>query len=139
MDGDVGKRHFEATMGLFPDAMETFAREAPEAFDGYIRMREWIMKDPPEGQLDRKIKHLIFCVLDVSVGHLEAAIYHARAAMRQGLTLDELTMGLVQVYVACGVAAWGRTGYKVLEAMREDTQIVEAAHLGQARNESATD
>jgi alkylhydroperoxidase/carboxymuconolactone decarboxylase family protein YurZ len=118
----AGIEHFEATMGSLPAPMVTFVREAPEAFEGYMGMRTWLMRDPPEGALDRKIKHLIFCLLDVALGNLEGATNHARAAVRSGLTIEELTAGIVQVYMTCGVATWGRTGYKVLDAIREDAE-----------------
>jgi alkylhydroperoxidase/carboxymuconolactone decarboxylase family protein YurZ len=114
---DAGVEHFEATMGSLPAPMVTFVREAPEAFEGYIGMRTWLMK---EGNLERKIKHLIFCLLDVNLGNLEGAINHARAAVRNGLTMGELTEGIVQVFMTGGVATWGRTGYKVLDAIRND-------------------
>jgi alkylhydroperoxidase/carboxymuconolactone decarboxylase family protein YurZ len=104
-------------MGSLPAPMVTFVREAPEAFEGYIGMRTWLMK---EGNLERKIKHLIFCLLDVNLGNLEGAINHARAAVRNGLTMGELTEGIVQVFMTGGVATWGRTGYKVLDAIRND-------------------
>jgi alkylhydroperoxidase/carboxymuconolactone decarboxylase family protein YurZ len=113
----AGVEHFEATMGSLPAPMVTFVREAPEAFEGYIGMRTWLMK---EGNLERKIKHLIFCLLDVNLGNLEGAVNHARAAVRNGLTMGELTEGIVQVFMTGGVATWGRTGYKVLDTIRND-------------------
>lgn len=121
-DVTAGVEHFEATMGSLPAPMVTFVREAPEAFEGYIAMRTWLMRDPPAGALDRKIKHLIFCLLDVALGNLEGAVNHARAAVRSGLTIDELTAGVVQVYMTCGVATWGRTGYKVIDTLRGDME-----------------
>lgn len=107
-------------MGSLPAPMVTFVREAPEAFTGYIGMRTWLMRPPPEGGLDLKIKHLIFSLLDVNLGNLEGAINHARAARRNGLTMQELTEGVVQVFMTGGVATWGRTGYKLLDALRSE-------------------
>lgn len=124
---ELGIEHYATTMGLIPDSITSIAGAAPEVFEGFVKMREWVMQDPPNGHLERKIKHLTFCMLAVAFGHLQAAIDHARAGMKAGLTIEELTTGLVQVYMSCGITSWGRTGYKVLEKMREEIGAAGAA------------
>jgi len=123
LSGDVeaGEGHFAATMGSVPAPIVTMVREAPEAFAGYIEIRTWLMRTPEEGgHLEKKINHLIFCLIDVNLGNLEGAVNHARAAIRNGLTMGELTEGVIQVFMTGGIATWGRTGYKLLDIIRAD-------------------
>jgi alkylhydroperoxidase/carboxymuconolactone decarboxylase family protein YurZ len=120
-DVDAGMDHFTATMGNVPAPIVTMVREAPEAFEGYIGMRTWLMRTPEDGgHLEKKINHLIFCLIDVNLGNLEGAVNHARAAVRNGLTMGELTEGVIQVLMTGGIATWGRTGYKLLDTIRQD-------------------
>jgi hypothetical protein len=38
-----------------------------------------------------------------------------RAAIRAGLTIDELVEALIQVMMVNGISTWGKVGYKVVE------------------------
>lgn len=110
-----GVRHFEMTMGHLPIQMKTLSESMPEVFAGYMDIRRWVMRDPPEGAMPRKYKHLIFTLLDCVYGNGPGAENHARAGLRCGLSVDELLEGMGQLLIVGGVGVYGRTGYEVLD------------------------
>lgn len=110
-----GVAHFEETMGHLPVQMKTMSKRMPEMFAGYMDIRQWVMRDPPEGSMPRKYKHLIFTLLDMVYDNGPGAENHARAALRQGLKIEELLEGMGQILIVGGVGVYGRTGYKVLD------------------------
>jgi alkylhydroperoxidase/carboxymuconolactone decarboxylase family protein YurZ len=111
----AGVEHFEMTMGHLPVQMKTLSERMPQVFAGYMDIRQWVMREPPEGAMPRKYKHLIFVLLDCIYGNDKGAENHARAALRRGLSIDELLEGMVQVLIVGGIGVYGQTGYKVLD------------------------
>ena len=110
-----GTESFEATFGRVPDNFTLLAEHAPGAFAGYGLMRDAIMRDKAAGgAIDLKTKELIFALLDTLIGQTAGAKNHAAAAVRLGLTLPELSEGLVQVIMAGGITTWNQTGAEVL-------------------------
>jgi len=110
-----GVAHFEATMGHLPVQMKTMSERMPEMFAGYMDIRQWVMQDPPVGHMPRKYKHLIFTLLDLVYCNGPGAENHARAALRNGLTVDEFLEGMGQILIVGGVGVYGTTGFKVLD------------------------
>ena len=120
-----GTESFEATFGRVPDNFTLLAEHAPGAFAGYGLMRDAIMRDKAAGgAIDLKTKELIFALLDTLIGQTAGAKNHAAAAVRLGLTLPELSEGLVQVIMAGGITTWNQTGAEVL---RHSAEIVSAS------------
>ena len=110
-----GIESFEATFGRVPDDFTLLAEHAPGAFAGYGLMRDAIMRDKAAGgAIDLKTKELIFALLDTLIGQTAGAKNPAAAAVRLGLTLPELSEGLVQVIMAGGITTWNQTGAEVL-------------------------
>lgn len=115
-----GLSSFMATFGRVPDNFELMVQYAPGAFAGYGLMRDFVMQDRDTGgALDLKTKELIFALLDTLQGQTRGAQNHAAAAMRLGLTLPELTEGLVQVIMAGGINTWNASGAEVLRHCAE--------------------
>jgi alkylhydroperoxidase/carboxymuconolactone decarboxylase family protein YurZ len=115
-----GIESFEATFGRVPDNFVLLAEHAPGAFAGYGLMRDAIMRDKGTGgAIDLKTKELIFALLDTLIGQTTGAKNHAAAAVRLGLTLPELSEGLVQVIMAGGITTWNQTGAEVLRHCAE--------------------
>lgn len=109
------KAHFMETMGRIPDSFVTMARVAPEAFDGYTRMREWALRPPPEGHLPVKYKHLLFAVLDAVRDNEHGALLHTKIAVEEGLTVGEMTEAAVIMLMLHGVNSWGKQGRHMIE------------------------
>jgi alkylhydroperoxidase/carboxymuconolactone decarboxylase family protein YurZ len=113
----AGVEHFEATMGHLPIQMKTLSERLPNVFAGYMDIRQWVMRSPPDGAMPLKYKHLIFVLLDCIYGNDKGAVNHGRAGLRRGLTIDELLEGMVQVFIVGGIGVYGQTGYKVLDTI----------------------
>lgn len=117
----LGIANFTATRGgSVPPSFQLLLEHAPGAFAGYSLMRSSVMKEG--GALDMKTKELIFTLIDTALGITEGAKVHAANAVRLGLTIEELSEGLVQVIMAAGITTWNTSGRPVLEhalAVRE--------------------
>ena len=121
-----GIASFEATFGRVPESFALLAEHAPGAFAGYGLIRDAIMRDKAAGgALDLKTKELIFALLDTLIGQTTGAKNHAAAAVRLGLTLPELSEGLVQVIMAGGITTWNGTGAEVLQHCAEIVRVSE--------------
>lgn len=132
-----GVAHFVDTMGHLPVQMKTLSERMPEVFAGYMDIRQWVMRDPPEGTMPRKYKHLIFTLLDCVYGNGPGAENHARAGLRHGLAIEELLEGMGQVLIVGGVGVYGRTAFQVLDnvlASKEARDVMERAGLNDAQN-----
>jgi len=109
---------YRRTMGTVPPAIAALHSAGPQALEGYLTFREFIMREPPEGALPLKIKELIFVLLDVLVHNTDGARLHLTAAMRDGLRPEELAEALLQLMLVNGVWTWGLS-YRLLEYARE--------------------
>lgn len=115
-----GLDSFMATFGRVPPNFSLLAEHAPAAFAGYGLMRAHVMRDRGDGgALDLKTKELIFSLLDTLAGQTTGARNHAVAAMKLGLTLEELAEGLVQVLMVGGITTWNVTGAEVMRHCAE--------------------
>ena len=109
---EMGMANFEATRGSVPDSFKLLLEHAPAAFAGYGMIRSDLMKN---GALDLKTKELIFALLDTVIGASDGAKVHAANAIRLGLTVEQLSEGLVQCILAAGITTWNMTGRAALE------------------------
>lgn len=107
----MGVENFETTRGSVPDSFKLLMEYSPSAFAGYGLMRSHLMKD---GALDLKTKELIFALLDTVIGATDGAKAHAGNAIRLGLTVEQLSEGLVQCVMAAGITTWNMTGQHAL-------------------------
>ena len=114
---EKGIASFMATSGRVPPSYEVMIQHAPQAFAGYGLIRDFVMRSPAEGgALDIKTKELIFALLDTLAGQKDGAIAHAKLAVKNGLTMAELTEGLVQVLIVGGIPTWNSIGVEVIAA-----------------------
>lgn len=71
--------------------------------------------------LDRRMRSCVTLTAMVAGGHLDELAFHVRAALRNGLTPDEIKEVLLQAAVYCGVPA-ANAAFKVAKAVvREET------------------
>ncbi|MEU1400918.1 4-carboxymuconolactone decarboxylase [Streptomyces sp. NPDC005728] len=71
--------------------------------------------------LDRRTRSCVTLTALVAGGHLEELAFHTRAALRNGLTPDEIREVLMQAAVYCGVPA-ANSAFKVAQqVIREET------------------
>jgi alkylhydroperoxidase/carboxymuconolactone decarboxylase family protein YurZ len=108
------REHFESTTGAIPQSVEVLAKHAPGALDGYLAMREFAHREPPDDALDPITRELLFVALDVAVGHVEGAKAHAVAAIDAGATVAALTQSLVITMMVSGIHTWSQWGHEVV-------------------------
>jgi alkylhydroperoxidase/carboxymuconolactone decarboxylase family protein YurZ len=109
----IAAENFRATRGSVPESFQLLLEHAPGAFAGYGLMRSSLMGET--GALDLKTKELIFALLDVIIGAADGAKVHAANAIRLGLTVEQLSEGLVQCIMARGITTWNMTGKATLQ------------------------
>ena len=107
----LGVANFEKSRSAVPDGFKLLLEHSPTTFAGYGLMRSALMQ---EGALDLKTKELIFTLLDVVIGETNGAKAHGANAIKLGLTIEQLTEGLVQCIMAAGITTWNMTGKAVL-------------------------
>lgn len=112
---DAALEQIRGTHGHVPEGFRILADHAPEAFLGYMGLREFVFRPPPEGHLEIWTKEFIFVLLDIQAGNIRGARNHLRNAMRAGLTIGQLTEGLVQLIMVGGITAWNMGGREILE------------------------
>lgn len=112
---DAALEQIRKTHGHVPEGFRILADHAPEAFLGYMGLREFVFRPPPEGHLDIWTKEFIFVLLDIQAGNIRGARNHLHNAMRAGLTIGQLTEGLVQLIMVGGITAWNMGGREILE------------------------
>jgi len=108
------REHFRATLGSVPASVDVMARHAPGALKGYLALREFAHGEPPDGHLDAATRELLFVVLDVVEGHVDAAKAHAERALDAGLSVEAIAQGLVIAMMVSGIHTWSQTGHAVV-------------------------
>lgn len=119
-DLDVYAEHYRATMGDTPEALKALLMEAPQVFAGYSALRMTLLRPNDGTGLSLGHRHLILATLDCTVHNLSGAINHARAAVRNDVTPDEVRDAMLLLISTHGMPAWGKFGRLVLEAIRAD-------------------
>ena len=104
----AAQAHFHDTTGRLPESVRVLSEHAPHVVDGYLVLREYVHAVPPEGHLDVKTRELLFTVLDVVEGHVEAGL-------RAGLTVGELTQALTIAMMVSGIHTWSMWGHQVVD------------------------
>ena len=69
--------------------------------------------------LDRRSRSLITLTALVARGHHEELALHVRAALRNGLTVDEIKETLLQTAIYCGVPD-ANTAFRIAQAVLEE-------------------
>ncbi|KQX63469.1 4-carboxymuconolactone decarboxylase [Streptomyces sp. Root1310] len=112
----LGDAHVDRALSQADD----FSGEFQEFITRYAWGEIW---DRPG--LDRRSRSCVTLTALVAGGHLEELAFHVRAALRNGLTPDEIKEVLLQAAVYCGVPA-ANSAFKVAQqVIREETTPVE--------------
>ena len=69
--------------------------------------------------LDRRSRSLITLTALVAAGHHEELAMHVRAALTNGLTVDEIKETLLQTAIYCGVPA-ANTAFRIAQTVLEE-------------------
>lgn len=108
------RKHFLDTLGTMPTSVEVMAEHAPGALDGYLALRTFAHREPPDGDLDAPTRELLFIVLDVVEGHIDAAKAHAEMGIKAGLSVGAISQALVIAMMVSGIHTWSQHGHEVV-------------------------
>ena len=92
----LGDEHVDAAVARTTD----FTADFQDLITRYAWGEIWTRQG-----LDRKTRSCITLTALVALGHLDELEMHVRAALRNGLTVDEIKEVLLQCAVYCGVPA----------------------------------
>jgi alkylhydroperoxidase/carboxymuconolactone decarboxylase family protein YurZ len=112
-------RYYEKELGWVPPFGEILAKYSPGSLDGYLTMRKEVLKELPPGALPRKIKEMLFTILDCVNGEVNGAKAHARAAIDAGLTIEELVEGFVVAIMVTGITTMCKAGVEAINAAEQ--------------------
>jgi len=91
-----------------------FTREFQELITEYAWGTIWTRPG-----LDRRSRSLITLTALVARGHTEELAMHLRAALRNGLTIDEIKETLLQTAIYCGVPD-ANTAFRIAQGVLEE-------------------
>uniref|UniRef100_UPI000A5D4002 carboxymuconolactone decarboxylase family protein n=1 Tax=Streptomyces torulosus TaxID=68276 RepID=UPI000A5D4002 len=110
--GDLGDAHVDRALAT----ADEFSGDFQEFITRYAWGEIW---DRPG--LDRRSRSCVTLTALVAGGHLDELAFHTRAALRNGLTPNEIKEVLLQAAVYCGVPA-ANSAFKVAQQIiREET------------------
>ena len=106
---------WERMLGRVPDVAKDLREMSPAAEESYRKLRAWIYEERPDG-LPRAYKELVMIVMNVSLGHKEAAIRHLNHGLKHGLTAMQVREALSLSFLFLGVTGFLETGQAVWQA-----------------------
>ncbi|HEX7126063.1 MAG TPA: carboxymuconolactone decarboxylase family protein [Thermodesulfobacteriota bacterium] len=107
----------------FPDMWETLAAAAPGVLEGYMKLRAHILRpDARDGALPKWMLELIVTSCDVVQANAWGAEMHARQAIRDGATPEQVLDAIALVMVEAGVPAYRTGGRDVIEAAEDEAR-----------------
>jgi 3-oxoadipate enol-lactonase/4-carboxymuconolactone decarboxylase len=106
----LGDEHVDAAV----DKTSDFTREFQDLITRYAWGEIWTRPG-----LDRRTRSAITLTALVAMGHFEELAMHVRAALRNGLTADEIKEVLLQSAIYCGVPA-ANHAFAVAQRVLED-------------------
>ncbi|WP_093607783.1 4-carboxymuconolactone decarboxylase [Streptomyces indicus] len=108
----LGDAHVDRAL----EGSDAFSEDFQELITRYAWGEVWARPG-----LDRRMRSAVTLTALVAAGHLEELAFHTRAALRNGLTPDELKEILLQTAVYCGVPAANAAFRVARTVIREET------------------
>ncbi|WP_411675850.1 carboxymuconolactone decarboxylase family protein [Caproicibacter sp.] len=99
-----------------PPFAQILSRYAPDGLRGYLGMRDAVQN----GALPAATREMLFSILDSIADEESGAKAHAAAAIRAGMTMEELTEAFLIVTIARGINVLCKTGTKALRSAEEE-------------------
>lgn len=105
----------------FPDMWETLAAAAPGVLEGYMKLRENILRpSATEGALPKWMIEVIVVGCDVVQGNTWGAQMHVRQAVRDGASPEQVLQAIALVMVEAGVPTYKCGGLDVILAAEDE-------------------
>lgn len=108
-------KYYKEVLKWNPPFAEILSKYSPGGLSGYLQMRESVQ----EGPLPEKVRELIFTILDSIDNETSGAKAHAVAAVKAGLTMEELTEAFVIITIVKGINVLCKSGVEAIKAAEE--------------------
>jgi alkylhydroperoxidase/carboxymuconolactone decarboxylase family protein YurZ len=95
---------------------QQLAEVAPAVLDGYIRMRERVVKPDPLGAVPKKLMELAIIAADIVQAHPWGAVRHTHRFTKDGGTVPEIIEAVALAMIEDGVQGYKTCGREVIEA-----------------------
>lgn len=107
----------------FPDMWETLGVAAPGSLEGYMKLRQDIVRaDPQSGALAKKFIELCIVTCDIVQANDWGASMHVRQAVRDGLTPAQAVDGVALAMIEAGVQVYHTGGRGVIAAAEDESK-----------------
>lgn len=110
--------YYRNTLHWDPPFAQILSRYAPDGLKGYLGMRNAVQN----GALPAATREMLFSILDSIADEESGAKAHAAAAIRAGMTMEELTEAFLIVTIARGINVLCKAGAKALRAAEEEAE-----------------
>ena len=117
----LGDEHVDAAVASTTD----FTADFQDLITRYAWGEIWTRQG-----LDRKTRSCITLTALVALGHLDELEMHVRAALRNGLTVDEIKEVLLQCAIYCGVPAANAAFAVAQRVLRDHDELPESGGSG---------
>jgi len=105
----------------FPDMWETLAKAAPAVLDGYMTLRQDIIRtEPGAGALPKAFIELIIAASDIIQGNSWGASMHIRQAIRDGGTAAQAVEAIALAMIEGGVPVYQTGGREVILSAEDE-------------------
>jgi len=114
--------HLQEKIGRVPDHFKTLSEHNPEALLGFYHIRNSTMYNPPEGAILKKNKEIIITAVECAIKI--PAEGHARQAIRDGATIEELHEALTMVLWLTGITTYAHYCRPALLAAEDEVKKI---------------
>ena len=120
-------RHYVAqALGIrLPDMWVTLEAIAPYALDGYMMIRQGVLKDG--GALPKSLKELVIIAMDISYALTWGSRMHASQAVRDGATVRQMAEIVALAMLEGGHAVYHTGGAGVMQVAEEEAAALAGA------------
>jgi len=119
---DIRTYIVEALGITLPDMWQKLETVAPYALNGYMVIRQGILKDG--GALPKSLKELVIIAMDISYALTWGSRMHASQAIRDGATLRQMAEIVALAMLEGGHAVYHTGGAGVMQVAEEETDAL---------------
>ncbi len=106
--------HWMTYLGHVPPIIDSVKQLSPSYYRHYTEARDDVLQDNPEG-LSLAMKELIFVIIDIWRENPSGGKNHIEAALRAGVTLQQIREAMVLILLCTGMVTYGRIGNELFQ------------------------
>lgn len=107
-------QHWTTFLGEVPPIIESVKELSPSYYAHYTLARDDMLQDHPDG-LSLAMKELLFVVIDIWRENPAGGKNHIEAALRAGVTLQQIREAMVLILLTTGMVTYGKIGHELFQ------------------------